>query len=233
MWTELPDGMEICYNISATSRAMWQWSIHRTCFLCLSTIFFTKFPVNNCHTSFVAGLCTSIQSFVLDSTNFPLIKSFVFGTADMLRLHATMAVRARFIKTSPYETNGEVYYNQTGLHNKDDTISSSREMPCSLIQNRILLVSPMRTSSITWQKNCPSDKHEHEDSGLLGCNTATLDKWLLTFGGNGEPSSSRVKQPDPEDDGTTILGNIKCHSPNNTASHQRRPESSVTLLWKP
>lgn len=36
-------------------------------------------------TSFVAGSCRSTQSLVLDSTNFPFIKSFVLGTEPMER----------------------------------------------------------------------------------------------------------------------------------------------------
>lgn len=36
-------------------------------------------------TSFVAGLCRSTQSLVLESTNFPLMKSFVLGTEAMER----------------------------------------------------------------------------------------------------------------------------------------------------
>jgi len=98
-------------------------------------------------------------------------------------------------------------------------------MSCSSVQHHILIVSPMRTSSITRQKNCPSDKHKHEDSDLLECNNASLDEWLLTVWGNVETLSSRVKQPDPQDETTTILGNIKSHPPNNTVAHPRRPES--------
>jgi len=33
-------------------------------------------------------------------------------------------------------------------------------------------------------------------------------------------------------EGTTVLQNIRNHSPNNTASHPRRHESSATLLWE-
>jgi hypothetical protein len=71
--------------------------------VCVFISSFNKFCKRFCCTSLVAGLCTSIHSFVLDSTNFPFMKSFVVGTADMLRLHAITALRVRFIKTSPYK----------------------------------------------------------------------------------------------------------------------------------
>jgi len=36
-----------------------------------------------------------------------------------------------------------------------------------------------------------------------------------------------------EDGNNTVLGNVRNHPPGNSASHPKRPESLLTLLWEP
>jgi hypothetical protein len=69
---------------------------------------------------------------------------------------------------------------------------------------------------------------------LLQYDTASLSEWLPMFQRNAVPSSglrgprsNLLSPPDPEDDGTMTLQNIRNHSPNDTALYSRRPKSSI------
>jgi len=69
---------------------------------------------------------------------------------------------------------------------------------------------------------------------LLGYDAIPLEKLFTTFLRNMVPSSSRDKYVglfDPEHEGTIFCGNIRNHSPNNTASHPKRLDFFLSLRW--
>jgi hypothetical protein len=77
-----------------------------------------------------------------------------------------------------------------------------------------------------------------KDSSLLGYDDLSLDKQFLMSERQIMPSSSGVKQskkslglPDPEDESTIQLPNIRNYLPNSRVSHPRRPECSATSMY--
>jgi hypothetical protein len=60
-------------------------------------------------------------------------------------------------------------------------------------------------------------------SSLLGCDAASPHNWLTLFQRNVSPSSSGVQM---------FLCNLGNNLPSNAASHPKRPESLIALLWK-
>jgi hypothetical protein len=58
----------------------------------------------------------------------------------------------------------------------------------------------------------------------------SLSQWFLMFQKIAVHPSSRPKQSKNKQEGTAILQNIENQSPNDTAKHFQRPESSATRL---
>jgi hypothetical protein len=63
-------------------------------------------------------------------------------------------------------------------------------------------------------------KVKDKDSGLLGCGAALIGKWFC------EPWTL-------EDEGDMYFRNVRSHLSSKAVSHPGRPESFVTLFWKP